>query len=85
MLLCKCTEGKYKYKMLYAFDAMRNIKKENRDYKVNSRISVSLKNKLRSSDHYKNAVRLANIGNKNHFGKKHSEKTKLKISKKHSQ
>ena len=46
MLLCKFTEGKVNNKMVFAFNAMSNIKTKNRNYKANSRISEKLKIKF---------------------------------------
>ena len=47
MLLCKFTKGYARHKMIFAFQAMANIKSKNRTYKVNSKTSELLKLEFR--------------------------------------
>tara|TARA_R110000822_G_scaffold138516_1_gene276104 strand:+ start:262 stop:1071 length:810 start_codon:yes stop_codon:yes gene_type:complete len=47
MLLCKFTTGYARHKMIFAFQAMANIKSKNRTYKVNGKTSEKLKLEFR--------------------------------------
>lgn len=47
MLLCKFTTGYARHKMIFAFQAMANIKSKNRTYKVNSKTAEILKLEFR--------------------------------------
>ena len=47
MLLCKFTKGYARHKMIFAFQAMANIKSKNRTYKVNSKTAELLKLEFR--------------------------------------
>ena len=47
MLLCKFTTGYARHKMIFAFQAMANIKSKNRTYRVNGKIAEKLKLEFR--------------------------------------
>ena len=65
MLLCKFTTGYARHKMIFAFQAMANIKCKGRTYKVNGKIAEKLKLEFR----------------KLLTGRKFKKETKLKMSK----
>jgi len=88
MLLCKFTVGQAKYKMLYAFNAMSNIRYGKRHYKLHNRTAGVLRKEFyqsikgrKDSPETKLKKSLAFRGEKNpNYGKKFSKEHKRKLS-----
>jgi len=92
MLLCKFTTGQAKYKMAYAFHAMCKLKNKfhNREYVANSKLAEKFRIQFNKAligrklpKYVKEKIANSLKGEKSFwFGKKHTQETKNKISKK---
>jgi len=92
MLLCKFTTGQAKYKMAYAFHAMCKLKNKfhNREYVANSKLAEKFRIQFNKAligrklpKYVKEKIAKSLKGEKSFwFGKKHTQETKNKISKK---